>query len=221
MSLEAHKPAAAQSNNFADLGGLMDHADRGRPGAQPMRFAELAPTPGAPGAIASDAMAGGPTFKLDYSTPAIVQKIQDNYKSIATKMGVDSVWSSETDGTKRQHVEHEILPGSDSRNMSVSDIVKGLSKGDADSTITLDSVWRAKNELFARAGRPFGTESLANDFVQMGYRPQTNYDFHNQNDFEIHNAQVLGGLEKMMRTAGVDQISGKALEALMQPKKEN
>jgi hypothetical protein len=217
MSLETNGPSIEQRNLSgqphaqANLGGLMDyvgpHTADSRIGQQSPRFAQ-AETPG----IRSDASPPSPTYQIYGLTPDMVQQINGNYSKIAADRGVSSVWAPAGDGSVRQHASHELLSGSEKPGLTLNSVVDRLCKN---GQIDLDTVWKAKNEVFARAGRPFINPELATYFVDQGFQPRTNYKDSDMTAAEHRNVEILSGLEMIMRAANVDHLSAQALKMLV------
>ena len=98
--------------------------------------------------------------------------------------------AEEADGTNLDEAEGYILPGSDCRYITVSEL-EGLSA---------DELRLARNELYARHGRIFQDEGLRNYFNSLDWYEPTieGEDFQESilNEFEIANRDLIVAYEK-------------------------
>jgi len=142
----------------------------------------------------------------DYIESAKVQKALLNYSG-------PEACTSITDPAYRQHAKNgsELLPQSGERDLTAQDI----SQMGGGQDVSLDQVWKAKNEIFMRAGRPFQTKELADYATQQGYQPRLNYSDSDPTPSETTNAAMLNGLESYMRKNKMQQADAETIARIV------
>jgi hypothetical protein len=120
--------------------------------------------------------------------------------------------TSITDPNYRQRGKNELLPSSIDKDLTADDI----KKLGTDGSVSMDQLRLARNEIFARGGRPFIAPDLAKFGIDQGYKPRLNYN--EATDFtktEASNAKLLLGVEGYMREHKMQKIDNGTLDSVV------